>query len=182
MNFRGPIAKNARYPEYALEANRLDTFSDWPISIKQKPNQLSDAGFFYTGYHDRVVCFSCGGSLSQWEESDDVWEEHGYFYGDRCQYIQLCKGSNFRNLINEKRAKADVESQGEQITEKEEETKPNFNKDNPNECSICCINNYNTVFVPCGHVFACTKCASSLSVCPICRGNIENVLRIFLPV
>lgn len=177
----GSIAGTAEYPEFVLESKRLESFSHWPISLKQKPEQLSDAGFFYTGRGDRVICFSCGGGLGQWGENDDVWEEHGLHYGE-CKYMQLCKGLNFHAEMIEREASAQLEAMHIHIPEKDE-TKLECDRDNlkSNECQICCVNKYNTTFIPCGHVCACTKCASSLLQCPLCRKRIENVLRIFLP-
>lgn len=41
---RGPS-----YPNYAVYENRLLSFTEWPKSMKQKPKDLAEAGFFYTG-------------------------------------------------------------------------------------------------------------------------------------
>ncbi len=41
-----------RYAEMSNVVNRFGTFYDvykWPSALKQKPNELADAGFFYTG-------------------------------------------------------------------------------------------------------------------------------------
>lgn len=68
------------FPEYGIELARLRSFDEWPRSMKQKPEQLSDAGFFYTEKSDRVICFSCGGGLRDWDEKDDPWEQHALWY------------------------------------------------------------------------------------------------------
>lgn len=41
---RGPS-----YPNYVVYENRLLSFTEWPKSMKQKPKDLAEAGFFYTG-------------------------------------------------------------------------------------------------------------------------------------
>lgn len=41
---RGPS-----YPNYAVYESRLLSFTEWPKSMKQKPKDLAEAGFFYTG-------------------------------------------------------------------------------------------------------------------------------------
>lgn len=89
------------FPEYAIEKNRLRTFYEWPKAMKQTPQQLSEAGFFYTGKADRVICFSCGGGLRAWEDQDDPWEEHALHY-DRCDYLQSLKGSEYIASVKEK--------------------------------------------------------------------------------
>jgi len=38
------------HPEYAIESVRLRSFTDWPRTMKQKPEQLSEAGFFLYWY------------------------------------------------------------------------------------------------------------------------------------
>lgn len=94
--------KNDKFPEFAMESKRLASFTGWPKSLKQKPNQMSVAGFFYTGFGDEVNCFSCGGILNQWEENDDAWEEHGFHY-EKCQYMRQCKGWLFHDeTLNKK--------------------------------------------------------------------------------
>ena len=39
------------------------------------------------------------------------------------------------------------------------------------KCSICYENNCNIVIIPCGHVCACSNCASNITLCPMCRGD-----------
>ena len=44
---RNPI--QPKYPEYALEIKRFQSFKGWPSQMKQKPDVLVKAGFFYMG-------------------------------------------------------------------------------------------------------------------------------------
>ncbi|XP_057507347.1 E3 ubiquitin-protein ligase SP1-like [Actinidia eriantha] len=46
-------------------------------------------------------------------------------------------------------------------------------------CVICLEQEYNSVFVPCGHMCCCTVCSSHLTNCPLCRRRIELVVRTF---
>ncbi|XP_035785709.1 death-associated inhibitor of apoptosis 1-like isoform X1 [Anopheles albimanus] len=82
------------YPEYALESERLRSLADWPSALPQKPQQLCDAGFFYTGRGDQVRCYYCGGGLMQWEVDDDPWEQHAMWYSN-CKYLQQMKDRPF---------------------------------------------------------------------------------------
>ena len=47
-SIRSKVFKN---PKYANIFKRLDTFEkrSWPPGIPQKPRELADAGFYYTG-------------------------------------------------------------------------------------------------------------------------------------
>lgn len=86
--------KLPEYPNYAIEAKRFQSYEDWPKFMKQKPKELSDAGFFYTGKSDRVKCFSCGGGLKDWEAADEPWEQHAMWYS-ACEYLKLMKGEEY---------------------------------------------------------------------------------------
>lgn len=74
------------HPEYACLIARIESFRYWPKSMRQRPNDLAEAGFFYTGLGDRTKCFSCGGGLKDWEEKDVPMEEHFRHYS-LCPYI-----------------------------------------------------------------------------------------------
>lgn len=49
----------------------------------------------------------------------------------------------------------------------------------PDLCVICLEQEYNSVFVPCGHMCCCTACSSHLTNCPLCRRRIEQVVKTF---
>lgn len=49
----------------------------------------------------------------------------------------------------------------------------------PDLCVICLEDDYNAVFVPCGHMCCCTSCSSHLTNCPLCRRRIDQVVRTF---
>ncbi|KAJ8527259.1 hypothetical protein K7X08_029736 [Anisodus acutangulus] len=44
----------------------------------------------------------------------------------------------------------------------------------PDLCVICLEQEYNSVFVPCGHMCCCMTCSSHLTNCPLCRRLIEQ--------
>lgn len=100
-NVRYNQQQRAEFPEYAIEAERLKTFREWPIALRQTPEQMSDAGFFYTLISDRVVCFYCGGGLREWRKIDNPWEQHALWY-DKCNYVLLMRGPEYIEMIKEK--------------------------------------------------------------------------------
>ncbi|KAH8302368.1 hypothetical protein KR044_005613 [Drosophila immigrans] len=249
------------YPEYAIETARLRSFEDWPRNMKQKPQQLAEAGFFYTGVGDRVRCFSCGGGLKDWDDNDEPWEQHALWLKD-CRFVKLIKGQLYIDLVNEQdkakqaaaaaaaattpslavdekpnsipsidsttpsssantstvaaaaaAAAVAVASMSVALQAEEEEEAGDvappasaasriFNQivaqsgDEapaqakaaafssvaiPEEklCKICYGAEYNTAFLPCGHVVACAKCASSVTKCPLCRKPFTDVMRVY---
>uniref|UniRef100_A0A0K8R7M0 Putative apoptosis inhibitor iap n=1 Tax=Ixodes ricinus TaxID=34613 RepID=A0A0K8R7M0_IXORI len=83
--------RTAKHPKYASEDARRATMANFPREKFQDVESLVAAGFFYDGYMDRVICFSCGGALFHWDEHDDPLIEHVRWYPD-CAYVILCLG------------------------------------------------------------------------------------------
>jgi len=66
----------------------------WPISDKVPPEKMAEAGFFYPGHADKVLCFYCDGGLLDWEAGDDPWLEHAKWW-PKCEYVLRNKGEAF---------------------------------------------------------------------------------------
>ncbi|CAH9102848.1 unnamed protein product [Cuscuta europaea] len=49
----------------------------------------------------------------------------------------------------------------------------------PDLCVICLVEEYNSVFLDCGHMCCCLACSSHLTHCPLCRRRIEKVVRTY---
>lgn len=64
------------HPRYTKFETREQDFSNRPVQIAQKPARMADAGLFYSGHGDRVVCFFCDGNLFDWEPNDIPLVEH----------------------------------------------------------------------------------------------------------
>lgn len=186
------LYKFAEHPEYVNKTMRMDSFKLWPKSMLQKPEDLSDAGFFYTGKGDIVKCFSCNGSLKDWED-EKPWEEHAYWF-EKCEYLNFIKDQSYIETIKQQKLKAEhektvdllkvmkIDNDSEKnsndviVTEKNAEKNAETNK----LCIICCENEYNTIFIPWNHVCACTQCTFTLRKCPVCREQLDGIKKIFL--
>ncbi|XP_045499130.1 baculoviral IAP repeat-containing protein 3-like isoform X2 [Colias croceus] len=178
----GPV-----HSRYVSEAARLRTFADWPRSMRQKPEELAEAGFFYTGQGDKTKCFYCDGGLKDWENDDVPWEQHARWFS-RCAYVQLVKGREYVQKVASEAAtitapKEKDSSNGvvappanntNSTTEKEETP-----VEDTKLCKICFAEERNVCFVPCGHVVACAKCALSTDKCPMCRRTFTNAVRLY---
>uniref|UniRef100_A0A182NKN4 RING-type domain-containing protein n=1 Tax=Anopheles dirus TaxID=7168 RepID=A0A182NKN4_9DIPT len=163
-----------KHPKYATETARLASFESWPKSIRQTPEQMADAGFFYTEKSDIVTCFSCGGTLKDWMEGDDPWVEHADNFSG-CHYLNLVKGAEFVQQCQTRRStEGSIETRAHCKTSEQHVDEPEVSDEKL--CKICYSNPYNTTFVPCGHVVACAKCASAVDRCPLCNQRFENVL------
>jgi E3 ubiquitin-protein ligase MYLIP len=49
-------------------------------------------------------------------------------------------------------------------------------------CKICMDSQIDAIFLPCGHGVACTACASRCDRCPLCRSDIAQAQKVFLPI
>lgn len=103
--FQKNIYTKPDFPEFIDKVVRLKTFESWPKNLKQSPELMSEAGFFYTQKKDRVICFFCGGGIKEWESSDDPWDQHAKLYKD-CSYLKMSKGSQFIKEIENKKKKS----------------------------------------------------------------------------
>lgn len=175
------VSTYVTFPEYAVESTRLQSFqtAGWPPQMKQSGEQMAEAGFFYTGFGDRVKCFSCGLIVKDWQTDDKPWDKHAIFMRNKCRYYKLIKGVDDTTTIP---TPIDINEDPPTTTSDEQED------DEENEtriysgdriCKICLTGEYDTAFVPCGHVVACAKCASSIIKCPICRKRFNDILRIY---
>lgn len=178
LKTKGPINED----KISLES-RLATFENWPKSLKQKPADLAEAGFYYTGVGDQTLCFHCGGGLKDWEENDDPWEQHALWFS-KCIYLNLKKGDKFIEKVKrEKDSELSLPSVSGTAEAKEELQKKDEEESAAAEktlCKICYKNELGVVFLPCGHIVACVDCASALKTCAVCRQPLEATVRAFL--
>jgi baculoviral IAP repeat-containing protein 7/8 len=183
--------------DYSIEQNRLKSFSkDWPSSLRQTPEKLSEAGFYFFGEFDKCKCFSCGGGLKDWNDDDDPWEQHTLFFSN-CQFVNLIKGKDYIEKIKQKHNQTssrenfiNFEYHPELMT-----VNTSSNYDHQNEvkstnqskiikntvimCKICYANNLSIVLIPCMHIVACDKCCLAIVACPICRKKIQDFCTVY---
>nr|CAB3225565.1 baculoviral IAP repeat-containing protein 7-A [Phallusia mammillata] len=75
------------------EVYRMTTFKQFPQHVPVDPVLLARSGFYYSGYKDRVKCFSCGIAIDNWVERDDPRSKQ--WHTDDCK---LANGSDERNV------------------------------------------------------------------------------------
>ena len=178
----GPV-----HPRYASETARLRSFKDWPRCMKQKPEELAEAGFFYTGQGDKTKCFYCDGGLKDWENDDVPWEQHARWF-DRCAYVQLVKGREYVQKVMteacavpaaQEEAPAPARTTSLPASPGSPPDTTENSVDDSKLCKICYAEERNVCFVPCGHVVACAKCALAADKCPMCRRTFQNAVRLY---
>ncbi|XP_053389606.1 baculoviral IAP repeat-containing protein 7-like [Mercenaria mercenaria] len=95
--FPGITNEKPKHPDFAIRRARLSSFSQWTKGHVMKPEDLAEAGFYFSGVRDFVRCFFCGGGLKNWEYGDSPWIEHARRFST-CAYIKQCKGEHFITL------------------------------------------------------------------------------------
>ncbi|XP_017148642.1 death-associated inhibitor of apoptosis 2 [Drosophila miranda] len=83
----GGTASPCACPDLHLEANRLETFKDWP-NPNVTPQALAKAGFYYLNRLDHVKCVWCNGIIAKWEKNDNAFDEHRRFFPN-CPRVQM---------------------------------------------------------------------------------------------
>lgn len=181
-----PVQVIPAFPHYALEEARTTTFTEWPKVMRHKVPSLVEAGFFYTGRGDQVQCFSCGVTINDWEEDDDPWVQHAVWQPD-CKFLQLLRDKEFiescvanyteKEKTGSKRIEIERNPYDRQISMAS--SLGTGDADGNNLCKLCYLEERNTVFLPCGHVVACAKCALSVDKCPVCRLPFTDINRLY---
>lgn len=174
---RSRIEGEIKYPDFKLLSQRMKSFETWPVGIKQRPQELAEAGFFYSGQSDLVMCFACGIYLCKWEPTDNVWIEHKLHAPTQCNFL---KHNHETMKLNEKiyedlkkLPKTDV-----QETESTESTSTEIQFESL--CKICLERKSTILFLPCKHVAVCGQCVFGIDKdCPICRTPIDEKINLF---
>lgn len=72
--------------DFAHAGYRLASFSAFPATVTVSRVRLADAGFYYRGEGDEVVCYSCEARRSGWRQGDNPLEVHRRL-SPRCQHV-----------------------------------------------------------------------------------------------
>ncbi|CAB3380489.1 Hypothetical predicted protein [Cloeon dipterum] len=187
------VVERPKIPNYRESKDRLASFSTWPASMKQRPGELADAGFFYTSRGDLVQCYQCGGGLKFWGLEDVPWEQHAIAFPECPLFRALAK--TLKTFLDLKRTKSTtiVAIQNPNRPE-EQETKFEIDDEGDSSmapgggeekevrlCKVCLTKELGIVFLPCAHMVTCPECAPQLTSCPICRSKFSAYVRSFLP-
>lgn len=76
------------------ERKRSFHINSWNVNIPVTVDKLAEAGFYYTGYKDYVLCFYYSGGICDWELGDDVWIAHSKYFSD-CPFVKIYKSQSF---------------------------------------------------------------------------------------
>ena len=188
---------NTLYPQYQVYENRLNTFIDrsWPISLFQNEVTLAEAGFFYSGNGDIVICAFCGIHLYRWLPKDDPLTEHKKF-NNICKFVSLFQDIDNQSTIQYRGLFIKIKSACYNLIHYIRSKFLNLKnliffcyhkrfsnkfvgKKFHNLCKICLNEGANTLLLPCHHVSTCQFCTICITFCPICRCVIKSVIKVY---
>jgi len=110
-----------KHSKYKEKRERIASYSTWPASMKQRPGELAEAGFYYAcklkftfGIYilnfiglargDRVICYQCGGGLRDWSVGDRPWNEHATWF-PQCPLVEAVMGNAFISKMQQEKVK-----------------------------------------------------------------------------
>lgn len=91
--------RSAIYREKSSFESRLVTFQEWPIALKQQPQDLAMAGYFYTGRGDRIKCYYCGIEVKDLLPTDDIRQRHAATFDKCLNFLQQSEDQSRSNLL-----------------------------------------------------------------------------------
>lgn len=162
----GVLIRRPKRPDQAAAATRAKTFRrSWPHRLALSPENMAEAGFYYTGPRDLVRCFYCNCGLKNWEAADNPWEEHCRYH-PQCPYVR-CVNAYLpadRQTISEedlRKLLATVERPGQPARAREDMDAQANITGRRTRCWNCNRNEPEVVF-PCGHKNVCWDCYKCL--------------------
>ncbi|XP_076449927.1 uncharacterized protein LOC143286183 [Babylonia areolata] len=176
-----------RYRHFGFPSLRVGTFRGWPSNHSPSPNSLSDAGFFYGGYGDSVLCYTCGIGLRFWQSEDDPWIEHARIQPS-CFFVKSVQGQHFIDVAREMRRnnqhptyrEVRLEANRRRAAAQGGDAGAVLSDDDPGVdllCKVCYDRERTVMLMPCRHLAVCQPCGQILQSCPVCHSGVESTLQ-----
>ncbi|KAJ8306458.1 hypothetical protein KUTeg_017003 [Tegillarca granosa] len=87
---------------YSSLDTRVNSYMAWNCENGPDPRLMAKAGFYFTKFEDKVVCFACGYGVRNWQYNDDPWYKHAW-WSPFCKYVRRNKGQRFIDNVQEDR-------------------------------------------------------------------------------
>ncbi|CAK6967739.1 E3 ubiquitin-protein ligase XIAP [Scomber scombrus] len=84
--------------DFSLINSRLDSFRGSGLAQQVSAERLARAGFYFTGYADRVCCFSCKKTVENWCRGDTPVERHKEV-SPSCRFLSCTHRTNLNNTL-----------------------------------------------------------------------------------
>lgn len=175
------------------ERNRIQSFlGKWLKEYPVPAHAVAQAGFYYIGPHDRVVCPFCGGTVFNWTRGDSPLGEHVRLF-PHCPFVQASEEVASLPRVLDVTPEEEREGNGTASTSSlalPPPLKPDagslleIKRENKrlkasNTCRVCCDAEVRCVFLHCGHLICCIECAGKVYECPMCRASVLGFIKTY---
>nr|QDW81176.1 iap-5 [Cydia pomonella granulovirus] len=166
--FISPRIISSNYPlltphkgDYSLLEHRINSFQNFPASLKSLVSDLSANGFYYTNIGDTVCCYACLIIAKDWTMNSDVRQIHVRLNA-RCPLLQLA-ALNHNNNSNDNCV---VNTPDKPVPSA---PSPDDHHYALPKCLKCKQHYIDAVMLPCHHYCVCQKCALTVTQCVACN-------------
>lgn len=195
---RSRVEKKSSRDKMNTMIERIKTFNTWPRQIKQRPEELAKAGFFYTGVGDNVECYQCNIKWCDMLEDAVPMEEHAVL-SPFCEFLKATVGKACVKMMTLKRKLSSSSQENKKLEDKKKmnnnddtiSTSEPGNEKTPSKgkelysltCGICLDEEHkaDVALYECGHLM-CSECVLRISTagrCPYCQRDYVDILKIF---
>ena len=172
------------------ERNRLQSFhGKWLKEYPVLAHAVAQAGFYYVGPHDRVVCPFCGGRVFNWNRGDSPLGEHVRLFphcpfvqasGEVASLLDVTPGEEGEGGGRESSSSLALPPPLKSGTESLLEIKhENQRLKASNTCRVCFHAEVRCVFLHCSHLVCCIECAGKVYECPLCRAPVLGFIKTY---
>ncbi|XP_055877363.1 death-associated inhibitor of apoptosis 2-like isoform X1 [Biomphalaria glabrata] len=102
-----------KHPEFEEISARLGTFKTWPklMAVIFPASIMAEAGFYYSGFMDKVKCYACGVGLFNWTQDAVPVTQHAKA-SSQCVFLMQTKGKEFIDQAQKEILKVEADYEG----------------------------------------------------------------------
>ncbi|AKN80597.1 inhibitor of apoptosis 3 [Perigonia lusca single nucleopolyhedrovirus] len=158
---------------------RKSTYVGWNCAA-YSIDDMTKAGFYYTGIGDYVKCAYCDIEIGNWDINCDPKDVHR-IYSPECYFVSELYKQTIDTLTDETNTihneSLNTSLNANMTTTASTESPPTVTM---GECNICFNNDRRILFTPCNHLVCCEDCSTQIDKCVICRATIVNKIKVFI--
>lgn len=112
------------------------------------------------------------------------WITYSFKNGRRNDHAYRCVAGQITNTTDTSELEAIMDSlytlaPNYHLPPKNKNVNPHTESEEDPECVICIDAPPTYIIAPCGHKCVCEVCARKIEMCPLCRGEVENVFKVY---
>ena len=166
---------------YAGVAERDRSYSHWVMNTSSLPRSLSGLRTWLVQTHGGVLCIGKhrGAFFSE------IYRDHPEYTIWVCELDDPSPAlKDYQEYVRKREAEAvNAQVEPKQPTPKRargpRKTEPVATATSSMECKVCFDRSIDALLLPCKHLVCCQTCAVQSRTCPVCRGRVDEILRVY---